>query len=699
MNEISPSNARPFPANGGTRGAQPERDAPHPLLSLRSELVLWFAVVALAPILIVGAVAGRFLRRSVEASANERLATVARGRLDAVEAAVAERTRLVGALSQESSLVELCRQGAAAERDSSADPLWRSLIAAFPGGDLVVLDAGGVPIRSASGHWERGGAEMKATSGSAFAAAIERTRLAGAPTVVELSEPSVADVNPAPTSGSDGGGAGSAQSTAPSPTSPWVLGPVIAEGRVVGHLAIEFSSQDIALELSDHPALGERGEVIAVTRTPDGWRRCAPSPERLDWREGAPPSSSNAPAADADVGRLVIDGEGITHIAAWAPSPSLGWTIVALRPEAEVLAPIDRLTALWWQAMAAGTALAIALALGVARRIAQPIGEAVAAARRMAEGDLTLPPEAVGRGEALDLLRALRGTNDRLTDMLGRVRAASGTIVSSTGDVLGSTRQEEHAVREFAASVQRVAAETSQINASSRQLSTTMVGLARSAEFAATTATAGRTALVDLGKQMGRLNEGGRGVASRLEAIRERAARIDSMVAAITKVANQTNLLAVNAAIEAEKAGVVGHGFQVVAREIDRLATQTAASVLEIEETVIAVQQAVTEGVVEMSHFIDLVDDGCGTANGVASQMGLIIRQAEELRAEFEQVAHSVESQSQGVEQVNAAMAGVVDGAARTAAAVDRSAAVSATLDDAARDLESNIRHFRLPVE
>jgi methyl-accepting chemotaxis protein WspA len=196
---------------------------------------------------------------------------------------------------------------------------------------------------------------------------------------------------------------------------------------------------------------------------------------------------------------------------------------------------------------------------------------------------------------------------------------------------------------------------------------------------------------------MGRLNEGGRGVAARLSAIRERAARIDSMVAAITKVANQTNLLAVNAAIEAEKAGAAGHGFQVVAREIDRLATQTASNVLEIEETVVAVQQAVTEGVVEMSHFVDLVDEGCGTANGVASQMGLIIRQAEELRTEFEQVAHAVEAQSHGVAQVSDAMTRVAEGARRTADAVERSASISTSLDEAAQALAADVSRFRLP--
>lgn len=479
----------------------------------------------------------------------------------------------------------------------------------------------------------------------------------------------------------------------------WALGAIggAKEGAVA--IAIDLDIEALRSIAEGRVDLGASVEINVLRRQPNG------EPTSLGGRSAAiGPVWTSLLSSQEEPGRggagsleLVAD-DGEPAIAAWAPAPSFNWHVIASVQRSELLAPLANADRAFLLAIAVGASLAVGVALTVTRRVALPLEIALSATRRIASGDLTAPPPLDGEGEARELLRALRDTNQDLVAVVGRMRAASGEIVRSSGTVLSATHEQERVVRDFVSSVSEVARTASQMNSSSRQLSVTMVGLARAAEFAATTATSGRTALVDLGKQMGRLNEGGRNVASRLEAIRDRAARIDSMVAAITKVANQTNLLAVNAAIEAEKAGASGHGFQVVAREIDRLATQTAASVLEIEETVIAVQQAVTEGVVEMSHFIDLVDDGCGTANGVASQMGLIIRQAEELRSEFEQVAHSVEGQSQGVERVHEAMARVAEGAERTKSAVDRSALATSALDDAARGLEADVRHFQLPA-
>jgi methyl-accepting chemotaxis protein WspA len=304
-----------------------------------------------------------------------------------------------------------------------------------------------------------------------------------------------------------------------------------------------------------------------------------------------------------------------------------------------------------------------------------------------------------GRGETRALLSAIRDTNEDLAALLRRIRSAAGQIVASSGSVRGVAKQQDQVARDFASSSAQVAAATNQMSATAKELSATVVGLARAADIAASTAASGRSSLVDLGQQMAKLEVGGRGVSTRLAAIREKAARIDTMVGAITKVANQTNLLAVNAAIEAEKAGVAGQGFQVVAREIDRLATQTAANVLEIEEVVVAVQQAVTEGTLEIGQFTATVGDGCGTAGAVATQMGQIIRQAEELRAEFGQVAHAVAAQSEGVAQVNEAMYRLVAGARQTADAVERSSTASVELEDAARTLETEVARFQLPSE
>jgi methyl-accepting chemotaxis protein WspA len=112
------------------------------------------------------------------------------------------------------------------------------------------------------------------------------------------------------------------------------------------------------------------------------------------------------------------------------------------------------------------------------------------------------------------------------------------------------------------------------------------------------------------------------GISSKLAAIRSKAARINSVVTAITKVADQTNLLSLNASIEAEKAGEAGAGFAVVAREIRRLADQSAIATLDIEQIVEEMQEAVASGVAEMRDLSHAVQGGIGAAETIQGQFG-----------------------------------------------------------------------------
>ena len=110
-----------------------------------------------------------------------------------------------------------------------------------------------------------------------------------------------------------------------------------------------------------------------------------------------------------------------------------------------------------------------------------------------------------------------------------------------------------------------------------------------------------------------------------LAIIRERAEDINVVITTITKVADQTNLLSINAAIEAEKAGEYGHGFLVVAREIRRLADQTAVATLDIERLVEQMQQAVAAGVMQMDRFSAEVKTGVQKVSGISEQFSTVI--------------------------------------------------------------------------
>ena len=123
-------------------------------------------------------------------------------------------------------------------------------------------------------------------------------------------------------------------------------------------------------------------------------------------------------------------------------------------------------------------------------------------------------------------------------------------------------------------------------------------------------ASTGQKGLSGMDQTMRQLAESTESIGSKLSVISERAANINLVVTTITKVADQTNLLSINAAIEAEKAGEYGLGFLVVAREIRRLADQTAVATLDIERMVKEMQYSVSAGVMEMDKFSEQVRTG-----------------------------------------------------------------------------------------
>jgi methyl-accepting chemotaxis protein WspA len=143
------------------------------------------------------------------------------------------------------------------------------------------------------------------------------------------------------------------------------------------------------------------------------------------------------------------------------------------------------------------------------------------------------------------------------------------------------------------------------------------------------------------------------------------------VVTTITKVADQTNLLSINAAIEAEKAGEYGRGFLVVAREIRRLADQTAVATLDIETIVRHMQDAVSAGVMQMDKFSGEVRAGVQRVAEISGQTGQIIEEVQALSDRFRSVNEGMRNQSVGAAQINEAMGQVTAGAQQTQTALE----------------------------
>ena len=175
-----------------------------------------------------------------------------------------------------------------------------------------------------------------------------------------------------------------------------------------------------------------------------------------------------------------------------------------------------------------------------------------------------------------------------------------------------------------------------------------------------------------------------------------RPANINQVVTTITKVADQTNLLSLNAAIEAEKAGEHGRGFAVVATEIRRLADQTAVATYDIEQMVKHIQSAVAAGVMGMDKFSEEVRRGMQEVQQVGGQLSQIIHQVQALAPRVESVNEGMQAQATGAEQISHALTQLSEAAQQTVESLSQSTHAIGDLDEVSNGLRNGVLRFKL---
>jgi len=328
--------------------------------------------------------------------------------------------------------------------------------------------------------------------------------------------------------------------------------------------------------------------------------------------------------------------------------------------------------------------------------IVKPIAVATGLARQIADGDLTADVTAHGDDETGLLLAANRDMIASLNSLLGQVKRSSIQLISTANEISATSKMQETTVQDFGASTSQIAAAVKEISATAQELVSTMSGVSDLAQNTATLADTGSKQLDGMKSSMQGLASSSTSISQKLGTITEKAHAITGVVTTITKIADQTNLLSLNAAIEAEKAGEYGLGFGVVAREIRRLADQTAVSVLDIEHMVREMQAAVSAGVMEMDKFTGEVRSGVDSVGSVGGRLATILQQVQSLLPRFGLVREGMSAQSQGAKQINEAMVNLTDGARRTADSLQEFERAVKNLHGAVEALRREIARFKV---
>jgi len=331
-----------------------------------------------------------------------------------------------------------------------------------------------------------------------------------------------------------------------------------------------------------------------------------------------------------------------------------------------------------------------------ASTVTRPLNRLVDVLERMRQGDFTERLTEPRRDEFGILSESLNRVADNLSELVGQVQRSGIQVNTTATEIAATAREQQSTAHEIAATTAEIGATSKQISATSKELVKTMNEVNQVSEETAEVAGSGQTAIAHMETTMRQIMEASGSITAKLAVLSEKTTNINSVVTTITKVADQTNLLSLNAAIEAEKAGEYGLGFAVVAMEIRRLADQTAVASFDIEKMVKEMQSAVAAGVMSMDKFSDEARRGVEEIRQVSTHLARIIHQVQTLTPRFQTVNEGMHAQATGAQQISDTLAQLSEAAHQTAESLRQSNLAIEQLNSAARGLQTSVARFKL---
>lgn len=338
---------------------------------------------------------------------------------------------------------------------------------------------------------------------------------------------------------------------------------------------------------------------------------------------------------------------------------------------------------------------ALLAARRIGRRFSEPVEACSAVLEGVGSGEIggSLPP--AGDDETGRLVDATAGMAGALGDSLRRIHAAAARLATEESAVSTALSRQERAVRGFDNAAVDVAGAVGRIAANSDHLLTATADVTIAAREAVRSAHQGRADLDGMSQSMKQLDDEMTVFTRKLATIRQRASGITAVVTTIAKVADQTNLLSVNATIEAEKAGEAGRGFRIVAQEIRRLADQTAQATKDIERMVREMQSAVSGGTMEMDRFRKEVSDRVEAVTRLGDRLAQIVVPVESVTRSLELLHDEMDGQSVRVREAREIMDRLRGGAGQSA---ETTGSLSTSIDhfrDAIGQLHDEVARYR----
>lgn len=331
----------------------------------------------------------------------------------------------------------------------------------------------------------------------------------------------------------------------------------------------------------------------------------------------------------------------------------------------------------------------------IMRAISRPLTNLVTAAKHLAGGDLSTRVPVQYEDEVGQVGVAFNQMAESFQELIGQLQWTGIQLTTSTTEIAATAKQQEATIVEQEATTKEIAATAREISATAKEFAKTMSEVSGGAEQTSALAASGKAGLNRMEAVMRQMVDAAGNIASKLAVLNEKAGSITSIVTTIGKVADQTNLLSLNAAIEAEKAGEYGRSFAVIAREIRRLADQTANATLDIEKMVNEMVSAVSAGVMGVDKFSEEINTGVKQVSTVGEQLSKIIEQVQQQTSGFETVNQGMQAQSQGAEQINESINQLSEAAQQTTESIRQFHNAIEQLNHAAQEMQNAVSRIK----
>ena len=346
--------------------------------------------------------------------------------------------------------------------------------------------------------------------------------------------------------------------------------------------------------------------------------------------------------------------------------------------------------------MAIAALFAGILAVLIVRSITKPVSDLVDVNNKLADGDLTLLKTTVGSDEIAQIGDSSRRMVESLRTLISRVSDTSNQIASASNQLRTTAEQIATAAEEVASQTSTVATASEEMAATSGDIAHNCSLAAESSRQSSHSATQGGSVVKETIAGMIKIAERVKHSAHTVESLGARSEQIGQIVGTIEDIADQTNLLALNAAIEAARAGEQGRGFAVVADEVRALAERTSRATREIGEMIKGIQSETKAAVRVMEEGVAEVEKGTVSSEKSGKALDMILQQISEVTMQINQIATAAEEQTATTSEITMNVQQVTDVVHQTAHGASETASAAAHLNSNAEELQQLVRRFKI---